>query len=335
MKNRGLMAGWFFLWFLSISLHWGEIPPLLAQTGDAVRVVLPHRVLFDISLPIYVAEEKGFYEKAGIKVSTIFARGGGDQVQILVAGDGDISIGTGLLATLSALEKGAPLKIVSAEFTGMGDLFWYVKGDSPIKTIDHLAGKKVGFSNPGASTHMGALAMAEWLKSKGLAEPQLLPAGSPPEQFTAVMTGQIDAGWSVPPFFLEEANKGNIRILLRGAELPGLSDITIRVNLARSDFLRKRPEAMKSFLAATKKALDLIFSNPDEGLKIWIKNAKIKESPEVVKEAWKFYLPKSMVLTPIVGIDRSLSDAVKFKFVKKPFTREDLNRAIDLSYVPK
>jgi NitT/TauT family transport system substrate-binding protein len=306
-----------------------------AQGGGPVRVVLPHRVLFDVSLPHYVATEKGLYDKAGIKIEPLFARGGGDQVQILVAGGGDIATGTGLLAVLSALEKGAPLKIISAEATGVGDIFWHVKADSPIKKIEDLAGKKVGFSNPGSSTHLAVLALADWLKSKGLKPPELLPVGSPPDTFTAVMTGQIDAGWSAPPFFLEEVKKGNIRILFRGDELPGLSELTIRVNLARSDFLKTRPEAMKGYMTATKNALGFIFAHPDEAANIWIKHAKLKEPPEVVRETWKFYSPKSLAFSPIQGIDRSLEDAVKFKFVKTPFSREDLNKAIDLSFIPK
>jgi len=316
------------------SLAFG-VSPVLAQSGDAVRVVLPHRVLFDISLPIYVAQEKGFFDKVGIKVTPLFARGGGEQVQIMVSGDADIAIGTGLLAALSSLEKGAPLSIVSAEMTGLSDIFWYVKADSPIKNIEDLAGRKVGFSNPGSSTHLATLALVDWLKSKGLKAPDLVPGGSPPDQFTAVMTGQIDAGWSAPPFFLEEIKKGNIRILFRGNELPGLSDLTIRVNLARSDFIKARPEAMRSYLTATKNALEFIFAQPDEAATIWIKHAKLKQPPDVVRESWKFYSPKSLVLAPILGIDRSLEDAVKFKFVKRPFSREELNKAMNLSFVPK
>ncbi len=329
-----------FAWVWSVcGIIWAslafQVSPALAQSGDAVRVVLPHRVLFDVSLPFYVAQEKGFYDKAGVKVTALFARGGGEQVQILVAGDADIATGTGLLAVLSSLEKGAPLSIVSAEMTGLSDIFWHVKADSPIKKIEDLAGRKVGFSNPGSSTHLATLALVDWLKSKGLKAPELVPGGSPPDQFTAVMTGQIDAGWSAPPFFLEEIKKGNIRILFRGNELPGLSDLTIRVNLARNDFIKARPEAMRRYMTATKNALEFIFARPDEAATIWIKHAKLKQPPDVVRESWKFYSQKSLVLAPILGIDRSLEDAVKFKFVKRPFSREELNKAMNLSFVPK
>jgi ABC-type nitrate/sulfonate/bicarbonate transport system substrate-binding protein len=102
-------------------------------------------------LPFYIAREKGFYEKAGIRVNPIFA-GGGDQMQIMVAGEADIAVGVGLLATVSALEKGAPLKIISAEMRGLSDIFWHVKADSPVKKIEDLAGRKIGYSNPGSSS---------------------------------------------------------------------------------------------------------------------------------------------------------------------------------------
>jgi len=309
--------------------------PALAQKSDPIRVVLPHRVLFDISLPYYVAQDRGLFEKAGLQVTSIFARGGGEQVQILVAGDADVAIGTGLLAAFSTIEKGGPVKIISAEATGVGDVFWYVKGDSPIKKIEDLAGKKVGFSNPGSSSHLVTLSLATVLGSKGLAAPELVPGGSFPEQFTAVMTGQIDAGWSAPPFFLDEVKKGNIRILFRGNDVPEVADLTIRVNLARAEFLKSRAETMRKYLAVTKSALDFIFSNPDEAAKIWVKNAQIKESPEAVKEAWKYYNSTALALSPIKGVERSVADAVKFKFLKKPFGPEELGKAIDLGYLPK
>ena len=313
----------------------GKIELTEAQGTDPIRVVLPHKVLFDIALPFYVAKDKGLYDKVGIRVNPIFARGGGDQVQIMVAGDADIATGVGLLATISALEKGAPLKIISAQARGLGDIFWYVKGDSQIRKVDDLAGKKIGYSNPGSSSHMATLVLADWLKSKKLKEPELVAAGSFPEQFTAVMTGQIDAGWSTPPFFLDEVEKKNTRIVLGGNEIPGLADLTLRVNFARTEFLKARPDAVRGFLRATQEAIRFIFAQPDEAAQIWIKNAEIKESLPLVKQAWKFYSAQAMVLSPIAGVEQSLADAVKFKFLKKPYSQEDFNRGTDLGFLPK
>jgi NitT/TauT family transport system substrate-binding protein len=323
------------LFFVAILILGDRVISVQAQSSEPIRVVLPHRVLFDIALPFYVAGEKGLYDKAGLKVNPIFARGGGDQVQMMVAGEADMAVGVGLLASVSALEKGAPLKIVSAEMRGMSDIFWYVKGDSPINKIEHLAGKKIGFSNPGASSHMATLVFADWLKSQNLKPAEPTAAGSPPEQFTAVMTGQIDAGWSTPPFFLEDIEKKNIRMLFGGNVIPGLSALTLRVNLARNELIKTRPEAVRGFLWATQEAIKFIFAQQEEAAAIWIKGAQLKENPSLVREAWRYYRPEGMVLSPIVGVDQSLADAVKFKFLKKGFSRADFDRATDLSFLSK
>jgi hypothetical protein len=48
---------------------------------------------------------------------------------------------------------GAPVRIIAAETTGGGDLYWYVKSDSPIKTLKDTDGKTMAYSTNGSSTH--------------------------------------------------------------------------------------------------------------------------------------------------------------------------------------
>jgi ABC-type nitrate/sulfonate/bicarbonate transport system substrate-binding protein len=50
-------------------------------------VVVPHRVLFTVALPVYIAQEKGFYRENNIDVDAVFTRGGGENVQAVVSGD--------------------------------------------------------------------------------------------------------------------------------------------------------------------------------------------------------------------------------------------------------
>ncbi len=37
-----------------------------------------------------------------------------------------------------------PVRILLPAFTGTGDLYWYVKSDSPIKTVADMKGKRFG-----------------------------------------------------------------------------------------------------------------------------------------------------------------------------------------------
>jgi len=43
--------------------------------------------------------------------------------------------------------------VIGAEATGAGDLYWYVKADSPIKSLKDTGGKTLAYSTNGSSTH--------------------------------------------------------------------------------------------------------------------------------------------------------------------------------------
>ncbi|HSK31405.1 MAG TPA: ABC transporter substrate-binding protein, partial [Candidatus Limnocylindria bacterium] len=101
-----------------------------AAARTKIVVVVPHRILFTVALPIYVAQEKGFYKENNIDVDAVFTRGGGENVQAVVSGDAQIGLGTGTLAVISAFVKKAPIKIAAAEITGL-DAIWYVQSNTP------------------------------------------------------------------------------------------------------------------------------------------------------------------------------------------------------------
>ncbi|MBI2367885.1 MAG: ABC transporter substrate-binding protein, partial [Deltaproteobacteria bacterium] len=169
-----------------------------AAARTKLILVIPHRVLFTVAVPVYVAQEKGFYRENNVDVDAVFTRGGGENVQAVVSGDAQIGLSTGVFAVIGAFMKKAPIKIAAAEITG-ADAFWYVQASTPMRRIDDLAGKKVAYSRPGSSTHMAVLAIADMIKAKGLKPAEPVSLGGIPEVYTAVRTGQSDAGWSVPP----------------------------------------------------------------------------------------------------------------------------------------
>ena len=139
-----------------------------AATRTKIIIVVPHRILFTVALPVYIAQEKGFYRENNVDVDAVFTRGGGENVQAVVSGDAQIGLGTGTLAVISAFVKKAPIKIAGAEITGM-DAFWYVQSNTPIHKIEDLAGKKVAYSRPGSSSHMAVMGL--------LAASLLIPSG--------------------------------------------------------------------------------------------------------------------------------------------------------------
>jgi NitT/TauT family transport system substrate-binding protein len=324
---------WAFLTLTILVASLGGVSSATAAAAPSkIVLVVPHRVLFTVAVPVYIAREKGFYKENNLDVDAVFTRGGGENVQAVVSGDAQIGLSTGIFAVLSAFVKKAPIKIAAAEITGM-DSFWYVPASSPVRKLEDLAGKKIAYSRPGSSTHMAALALANQIKAKGLKPAEPVSIGGVPEAYTAVRTGQVDAGWSVPPFMLDRLDKGELRVAARGDEITALKEITTRVHFINSDFAAKQPDAVRGFFKAHQKAVEYMMDHREETTKLWIKRAELKIPEAAILKTWDFYNKPAMAAKPIRGIQATMEDAIKFNFLKQPLTEAELNRLIDLRYL--
>ena len=304
-----------------------------AAARTKIIIVVPHRILFTVALPVYVAQEKGFYRDGNIDVDAVFTRGGGENVQAVVSGDAQIGLGTGTLAVISAFVKKAPIKIAAAEITGM-DAFWYVQSNTPMRKIEDLAGKKVAYSRPGSSSHMAVMAIADQIKAKGMKPAEPVSLGGIPEVYTAVRTGQADAGWSVAPFQLDRVEKGELRVVVKGDEIPAMREITPRVHFFNNDFAAKNPDAVRGFFRAQQRALDYMFEHKEETAKIWIRRAEMKYPEAAVLKTWDFYNRAAMALKPIRGLQATIDDGIRNKFLSQPLTQAEVSALIDLSFLP-
>ena len=304
-----------------------------ASARTKIIVVVPHRILFTVALPVYIAQDKGFYRENNIDVDAVFTRGGGENVQAVVSGDAQIGLGTGTLAVISAFVKKAPIKIAAAEITGM-DAFWYVQSNTAMRKMEDLAGKRVAYSRPGASSHMAVLAIADQIKAKGLKPAEPVSLGGIPEVYTAVRTGQTDAGWSVAPFQLDKVEKGELRVVVRGEEINAMKEISARVHFTNNDFAAKNPDAVRGFFRAQQRALDYMFDHKEETAKIWIRRAELKFPESAVLKTWDYYNRASMTLKPIRGLQATIEDGIRNKFLTQPLTQAELNSLIDLSFLP-
>ena len=86
--------------------------------------------------------EQGTFKAENVAVDVTWTRGGSETLQTVITKSCDFAMTNGITGVMAAFTKGAPIRIVGAEARGTNDLFWYVKKDSPIKTIDDLRGKK-------------------------------------------------------------------------------------------------------------------------------------------------------------------------------------------------
>ena len=277
------------------------------------------------------------YQRTGLYPQTLpFSPGNEGAGEVTEVGSGvtDLKVGdrVAYAGAIGAYAKGGdatPYRIISAEMTGANELFWWVKADSPIKSLkDAGEGKTIAFSSPGSSSNLILLTLLKQAGSK--AKPT--PTGGVPATFTQTMTGQIDIGWSVVPFALKDVNEGKIRIVARARDATDLQNQTIRVNLANTNSLKTRRETIAKFMRVIHKSIDWGYSNP-KAIEIFARNMKV--TPEIAKQAVTDFYPKSaMQLGEIRDLERSLKDALEYKFIPAAKTPKDIAGLIDIVYKP-
>jgi NitT/TauT family transport system substrate-binding protein len=286
--------------------------------NDLVRVGSSSRGLWDTTL-IEFGQRKGIYKDAGIDLEIIWTEGGADAQQAVITGSIDVAVATGMLGVVAAWAKGAPVAILAADFLGGTDMFWYVKKDSPIKSVKDLGGRTVGYSRPGSSSHLMAQAVVEWAGVNA----KLVPSGNPAASFTSVMTGQIDVGWSSPPIQFDQIKGGNIRILFNGSDSPEIAAQTVRVTMANANFLASKPDVVKRFLKGVRKTIEWAYGT-DEALQML---ADLNKVPiETARQARDQGFPLSnMEMKPIRGIELTLKQALETKRISRPLTEAQVN----------
>ena len=119
---------------------------------DTLKVAVGQRGLWDTAISD-IGQRAGIFKKHGLTLEILYTQGAGETQQAVISGGVEIGVGAGVMGVLSAYSKGAPVRVIGAEITGAGDLYWYVKANSPIKTLNDTNGKSIAYSTNGSSTH--------------------------------------------------------------------------------------------------------------------------------------------------------------------------------------
>jgi NitT/TauT family transport system substrate-binding protein len=308
---------------------------LIATTGislavEKLKVAIPQRGFWDSSW-VEFGEAAGFFKEAGLEIEVFYTEGGAQTIATVASGSVDIAMSNGILGAIGAYVKGGdatPYRIISAEMTGAHELFWWVKADSPIKSLKDADGKTIAFSSPGSSSNLILLTLLRQAQSK--AKP--VATGGVPSTYTQTMTGQIDIGWSVVPFALKDVNDGRIRIVARARDATELQNQTIRANLANVNSLKTKRESIVKYMQVIQKSIDWAYTNP-QAIEIFAKNMKVDR--DIAKKAVDEYYPKSaMQLGEIRDLERTLQDALDYKFITAPKTPKDIAGLMDIIVKP-
>jgi NitT/TauT family transport system substrate-binding protein len=301
------------------------VPALAASAAlaeDTLKVAIGQINNWENQAPT-LGQDAGIFKKHGLVLETFGTAGAGETLQPIISGSAEIGIGVGVAGAMRAFATGAPVRILAPAYTGTTDLYWYVRADSPLKTLaDATARNTVAYSTNGSSSHNLVLAFVDELGLK--AKPT--PTGTPAATLTAVMSGQIDIGWAAPPIGMQEVKDGKVRVIARGSDAPSLRGQTVRAVIVNADLLQKRPDTAARFIAAYRETVDWMYSDP-KAVELYAK--KLDRPVELIRDMIKEFYPKDVLQTDrMADMPGILRDAVKLKFLREPLTEAQLKELI-------
>ena len=234
-----------------------------ATDSSAEDIVVSNYGVTVNGMPYAVAQALGYFKEEGANVTGILSSSGGGTTIRNILG-ANVAYGESSLASIvSAIQKGADLKIVSGNAHTVAEFYWIVMPNSPIKSVKDLKGKKIGFTNPKSTSQALDILL---LKQLGISADQvtLVKTGGFGPMLVALEQGGIDAGPVADPMYT--ANKSKFRVITPATKvLPALTNV---VGVASGTAIKNHGDFIRAVIRARRRAVDFIYKNPAEAAKL-------------------------------------------------------------------
>jgi len=233
------------------------------------------------NLPLFVALEKGYFERFGVKVNAIEATSPNDVVTGIASGQ--IDFATVLAYSIlfpAAIEYPGKFRFFgsSEETSKRFTSSIVVKKDSPINSYKDLRGKRIGvYTGLVQVIFLKAMLVGMGIDPK---EVQIIEI-SPRLQIQGLVSDQYDALSSTEPTTNIARIQGLVKVVVENARVRFImcpfpsSAVTISSKLLTED-----PEAAKSIVKALNMAIDFINAYPEEAKKVLPKYTPIPKEIE-------------------------------------------------------
>jgi len=241
----------------------------LVTCAEARKVTVAVPVLDVTQSALFVARDRGFFQKEGLEVDLILMRGGVAN-QALIAGN--VEFTTVPTAGLQAALQGAPLKVVLSTFHK--PMFWLYSRPE-IRSVKELHKKKVAVSSLGAA---GDSALRELIKKNGMDENRdvaILAVGTTATRLGALTSGVVDAAMMTFPHNITAADSGFRELVsFIASDIIQLQGAIV----TREALLNTESGVVEKFLRATIKGIIYFSINRGGAVSILARNAQSQET---------------------------------------------------------
>lgn len=238
----------------------------LEKTKNTVTVRVPTPQSFS---ELFIAEEKGFFEKEGIKIEYAGVIGAGQVAPAVLKGDIDFAVGHAT-TMINQIAGGAKVRSVVARtktVKGYPHMSWFVLENSSIKTAKDIVGKKIAVAGLGGCAEYMTL---EYLRLNGISDPRgkfdfVTMPDAQAEQ--ALKQGLVDVVGIHDPFNTKLSKIGGFRFLFDDNEIHD-GNLGMCTYFTSEKFINEHPDIVRKYVAAIAKAEDWINANHEDARKI-------------------------------------------------------------------
>ncbi len=224
-----------------------------AAAGEPIELEIGY-IPISIYAPVFVAEEKGYFDEQGLDVTLSPFAGGADPIALTASGELDAAAAGLGPAFWNGVAQGLPLTIVApghAEGNPVATPLMISKAaceTGAIASVADLAGKRVAVNARGATEYWLAQALATGGLTLDDIELQTLAF---PDAVTALSSGAIDASMIGEPLATKAEQDGiAVRLL---SDFP-VQDVQPTALLANADLADDNPAAVEGLVTAYLKA---------------------------------------------------------------------------------
>ena len=234
----------------------GALPGQVAQPVTLKIAVLP---ILD-ALPMYVADQKGYFQSEDIQVEFIPVASAAERDQIMASGQADGMIND-LVSTLFYNKDSIQIQIVAFARTATSEFPQYrilAAANSGITKVEDLKGVEIGISEGSVI----AYTTDRLLQAEGFQPDEIKTVAVPkiPDRMSLLASGELKAANLPDPLSLLAIQSGAVPILddTRHPEY-GNSVISFR-----SEVIAQNPQAIRDFLSALEEAISEINKDPTQ-----------------------------------------------------------------------
>lgn len=239
---------------------------------------------------MYVAMEKGYYEKEGLKVNIQFPSNANDAISLVAAGQADIGLYYQQDVIQARAEQNVPVKSIGAVVQGPLNIVLSLE-DKGITSPEDLVGKTIGY----AGTELSEALVRSIMENVGAdySDVTMIDVGF--DLMSSMTTGNVDAtigclvnhevpqmeeeGFSVNWFDLDEY---------------GVPTYYEGIFLASDKMIAEESEILSAFLRASERGFTDMKENPEEALEILLNNQNEENFPlseTVEKKSMEMLIP--------------------------------------------